>query len=210
MSNETKLVGESRESLGSRASQKLRSQGRVPGSLYGLGKDPVSFSVESEGLRSLVYGGVQVVGLEIEGESELSIFRDVQWDTFSRDIWHVDLLRIDPTKRLSVELSIELRGTSPGVLAGGVLDQSLRVLSIECLSHQIPEHFFVRINALQIGDAIHVSDLEVPEGATILDDPEALVVRVNAPVDESAEDVGGESPIEPELVGKKPEGDEGD
>jgi len=208
MADIVKLVGERRENLGSRASRRLRAEGRIPGSLYGLGKESLSFSVGRDVLTPLIFQGVQVIDVEIDGNTETTQVREVQWDTFGRDVYHFDVQRIDPTKRIAVELSIELRGTSPGVLAGGVLEMAHRMVNVECLAHQIPEHLYLRIHSLQIGDAMHISDLEFPEGVVATDDPETLVLRLNAPVEEEElEEVEGA--LEPELLGRRAD-DEGD
>lgn len=204
MSDNPKLVAELRQQLGSSATRKIRAAGRIPGNLYGLDKDPVPFSVKEEALRPVVYGGAKVVELECDGNSEVALVRDVQWDTFSKFVEHFDLQRVDPTKKMQVEIALELRGTAEGVVDGGVLDQPHRTVNIECLAHQIPDHIYVRIAHLKIGDAIHLSDLPVPPGATFLDDPQTLIVRVNAPLSEEelAEEIEGGAPAEPELVGE--------
>ncbi len=205
MAETAKLVGEKRDTTGTSASRKMRSAGRIPGNLYGLGRECVNFSVAEEALRPLINSDVKVVDLDLDGTTELALFREIQWDTFSRDVQHFDLQRVDPTKRIRVELALELRGTSPGVLGGGVLDLSTRTVEVECLAHNIPDHIYVKISELQIGDAVHVSDLEVPEGAAILDDPATLVVRVNSPVEEEEVEETVEGAAEPELVGRQAE-----
>ncbi len=192
MSETMKLVGETREKTGTASSLKMRSSGRVPGVLYGLNLDPVPLSVSEEALRPLVSTDTKVVEVELGGKSELALVRELQWDTFSKYVQHFDLQRIDPTKRVTVEIAVELKGTAPGVVDGGILDHSQRTVQIECLAHQIPDHIFVRIGELQIGDALHVSDLEVPPGATYVDDPTTLIVRVNAPQEEEELEEGEE------------------
>lgn len=207
MSDNTKLAVDLREKVGTAATRKLRAKGRIPGSLYGLEKETIALSTTEEALRPLIYGGVQVVDVEVGGESATAIFREVQWDTFSQYVQHFDLQRIDPTKRLAVEVPVELRGTPEGVIGGGVLDQPHRTVNFECLVHQVPDHIVLRVAEMQIGDALHVSDLELPPGATLLDDPTALVVRINAPMSEEEieEGIAGGGPVEPELVGQEPE-----
>lgn len=212
MSENTKLTADVREKLGTSATRKLRTTGRVPGSLYGLGKETVALSTTEEALRPLIFGGTKVVDVEVGGETATAIFREVQWDTFSQYVQHFDLQRLDPTKRVAVEIGLEMKGTPEGVIAGGVLDQAHRTVNIECLVHQIPDHIYVRVAEMQIGDALHISDLELPAGAVVLDDPTTLVVRVNAPMSEEEieEGIAGGGPVEPELVGREPEEEGGE
>jgi len=212
MSDNPKIVAEPRKTLGTASTNKLRAAGRVPGNLYGLGKEPTAFSVPAEAIRPLIYEGAKVAEITLGDEEAVAVMREVQWDTFSKYVQHIDLQRLDPTKKLQVEITLELKGTPEGVIAGGVLDQQHRSVNIECLAHQVPDHIYVRINDMEIGDAIHLSDLEVPPGATFLDDPTTLIVRVNAPISEEQleEELEGVGPVEPELVSESEEPEEGE
>src|SRR6185295_17684548 len=82
---------------------------------------------------------------------------------------------------LTVEVKVELKGTAPGTLGGGVLDHNLRTLTVECLAIQIPDSIVVKISTLEIGHVVHVRDLEVPPNTKILNNPDAVVVRVAQP-----------------------------
>ncbi len=209
MSENVKMVAERRKNTGTAANRRLRKQGRIPGNVYGHGQEPISIDVPAESLNSAVHGGVKVLDLEIEGQTATVMFRELQWDTFGQRVKHFDLLRVAADERLTVEIPIELRGVAPGTLAGGVLETQLRSLKLECLAHQIPESITVRIGKLEIGDSIHVSDLEFPEGAEVITPPESLIVQVAEPVgdeDEAGEgDVPGGGPAEPEVIGRKAE-----
>ena len=166
---------------GSRASRRLRDKGLVPGNLYGHKQDTVPLEITSAELNHLVRGGAHVLDVELDGHLEKVLFREVQWDYLGKEILHVDLLRVDPNEKLTVEVKVELKGTAPGSLSGGVLDHTLRTLSIECLAIQIPDSISVKISALEIGQAVHVRDLEVPPNTRILNNPDAVVVRVAQP-----------------------------
>src|SRR6516164_2052582 len=114
------------------------------------------------------------------------------------------LVRVDPNEKLTVEVKVELKGTAPGTLSGGVLDHALRTLTIECLAIEIPDSVLVKISTLEIGQALHVRELEVPPHTRILNNPEAVVVRVAQPVAEIetvAAVVGEEGPAQPEIIG---------
>ncbi|HUG89854.1 MAG TPA: 50S ribosomal protein L25 [Planctomycetaceae bacterium] len=200
-----KLAVERRQQRGSTECRRLRKRGVIPGNLYGHGLEPVAIAAPADAISSLVMHGHRVVGLEYDGSSETAMFQDVQWDALGIQIQHFDLLRVDAQERVEVEVLIELKGTSPGAMAGGMLEQPLHELTIECPAIQMPDSIVVRINDLQIGQAIHVRDLELPEGVTAVTDPDQVIVQVVQPVEvpEEAEE-GLPGPAEPELVGRKP------
>jgi large subunit ribosomal protein L25 len=123
---------------------------------------------------------------------------------------HVDFTRVSLDERITVTVRLELRGIAPGVNAGGVLDQPLHELEIECLAISIPETIRVSIAELQMGGVIHVKDLHLPEGITTAADPDAIVVHVTTPAAETEEgaipEAGGSA--EPEVIGKAKEEEE--
>ena len=200
---EMKLTAEKRDAVGSTSSRKLRKSGRVPGNLYGHKQAAVPFSVAEDDLMPVVRSGHKVLDLDIGGSVDKTMIQEVQWDTFGTYIKHIDLLRVDPNERLTVHVPIDLRGTAPGTLGTGVLEQGLRSLTVECLAYQMPDNIPVKINNLQLNEAIHVKDVEVPPNMKILDDPEAVVVRVvQMQVTEAV--TAAEGPVQPELIGRKP------
>jgi large subunit ribosomal protein L25 len=201
MANEPKLVGEKRTKLGTAENRRLRRRGVVPGNVYGHGDDPVAVAVPAEALTPVIESGARVIDLEVDGQVQKTILRELQWDTFGMEIQHFDLLRVDPNERVVVEVPIELRGIAPGVLAGGMLEQALRSLSLECPAVQIPDVVSVRINNLQIGDSVHVAGLDLADNWVCHTPADQIVVQVielgdQAPAGEEAGVAG-----EPELVG---------
>lgn len=201
-----KLKAESRDELGSLACRRLRRKGLVPGNLYGHKQSTVNVTVNEDELVHLVKTGVRVLDLDIGGEVSTALFREVQWDSMGDFIQHVDFLRVDANERLEVEVHVELKGTSPGVLAGGILDHSLRTLHVECLAIQIPDAIVVKIGNLEIGQSVHVREVEVPPNTKILNNPETIVVRIAEPGSDEVEATPIEgAPSQPELIGKKPD-----
>jgi large subunit ribosomal protein L25 len=201
-----KLVVKRRETRGSRACRRLRDMGFIPGNLYGHKQDTVPLEITALELNHLVRGGAHVLDVELDGHLEKVLFREVQWDYLGKEILHVDLLRVDPNEKLTVDVKVELKGTAPGTLSGGVLDHTLRTLSIECLAIQIPDNIQVKISALEIGQAVHVRDLEPPPNTRILNNPDAVVVRVAQPgaeIEVAAPVIGEEGPAQPEIIGRK-------
>jgi large subunit ribosomal protein L25 len=205
MAVEMKLSVAKRTQHGSTACRRMRREGRIPGVVYGHQKDPISFSVEWDTLAPVLKAGTRVVDLDLEGHVEKAMFRHIQWDTFGSAVRHIDLLRIDPNERVEVEVPVILKGIAAGALAGGVLDHHLHSITLECLAIQIPDGIPVKIGELQIGQAIHVSDLELPPNTTVKNEPETVVVQVKQAIE--TEEVTGEAaeagPAQPEIVGRK-------
>ena len=201
-----KLVVQRRTAHGSRECRRLRERGLVPGNMYGHKQETIPLTLTEAEVAPLVRGGAHVLDVELDGKAEKVLFREVQWDYLGKEIIHVDLLRVDPNEKLTVDIKVELKGTAPGSLGGGVLDHTLRTLSIECLAIQIPDSIVVKISSLEIGQAIHVRDLEAPPHTRILNNPDAVVVRVSQPIAEIepvAAVVGEEGPAQPEIIGRK-------
>lgn len=204
-----KVVVQPRSEQGTTACRRLRAQGIVPANVYGHAIDPVPISVNADTVHRIVRSGAHVVDLELGDDVQKMLLKDVQWDTFSAHIMHVDFQRIDQNERVTVEVPIHFRGTAPGVVAGGVLEQPHHVVEIECLAVEIPDHLEVRISSLQIGDVMYVSDLvDVPVGVTILTSPEAVLVSIIDPATFEAEEeeaVAEGEDVEPALVGSEEE-----
>lgn len=202
MSKEAKLVVKKRAETGSAACRRLRWSGQVPGSIYGHNAPPTSVVISAEALMPVLQSGAKVVDVDVDGQLDKAVVREIQWDTFGKTIQHFDLLRVDPNERVNIVVPLELKGTAPGVMSGGVLEQTMHSITIDCLAYQIPDTIQVRIGNLELGKAIHVSDLVLPEGSHAHAAQDAIVVHVvQAKVQE---EVVAAAPVEPEMVGKKP------
>ena len=205
MAIEMKLAAAKRTQRGSTACRRMRCEGRIPGVVYGHQQDPIPFEVTWDSLAPVLKAGTRVVDLDVDGHVEKAMFRDIQWDTFGVAVRHIDLLRIDPNERVEVQVPVVLKGIAAGVLSGGILDHHLHNVTLECLAIQIPDGIPVKIAELQIGQAIHVSELELPANTVVKNDPETVVVQVKQAIETeepSAEGVEA-GPAEPEIVGRK-------
>jgi large subunit ribosomal protein L25 len=195
-----------RASRGKHESRRMRRQGIVPGVLYGHGEETVAVALSADDLTKAVRHGVRVVDLDQAGKVEKALIRDLQWDPLGMDILHVDFARVAADERITVDVRLELKGTAPGVTAGGNLDQPLHNLEVECLAIAIPESIRVNISELQIDGVIKVRDLVLPAGVTTKVDPDAIVVAVHPPMVEeaAAAPAGTEAEqAEPEVIGRK-------
>jgi large subunit ribosomal protein L25 len=188
----TKLTVSQREGLGSPETRRLRKQGLVPGVLYGR-DEPVAFAVEERELRRALTGAGglhSILDVEIDGtgKSHASILKDYQVDKVRGFITHVDLHEVRLDQPIHAAVTVQLHGgdDAPGVREGGVLSQPLRELSVEALPLEVPEHIDLDVSNMEIGGTLRVADIEIPEGVTLLDDPETVLATVTAPTREVA------------------------
>ncbi len=198
-----------RKETGKRPVRRLRREGAVPAVLYGHGEQTLSLSIPQLDVSAVLRHGSRLV--ELKGElTEKAFIRDLQWDTFGLQVVHMDLARISEHERVKVQVGIELRGEAPGVKDGGVVQQIMHELSIECPVSAIPDKIQVRLNELKKGDEIKVSQLVVPEGAKVLTPPDEVVVQCVEPTEEPDESAVSMEGAEPEVIGRKADADEED
>src|SRR5262245_52633652 len=211
MAQAVTLNTESRKGKGSRDAGRLRKAGRIPAVVYGHKVDPASVTVSRDELLSALRHHARTVQLVVGGKPETALIQDVQHDHLGSAILHVDFRRVSADERVRTTVDIELRGVAPGTNSGGVLDQPLHSVHVECSAVAIPESIRVKIDSLLIGMAIHVKELDLPPRVKILDDPDLVVVQVKqqhvpvveaAPVAPAAE---GAVAAEPEVITKKKE-----
>jgi large subunit ribosomal protein L25 len=183
-----------RAESGSRAATKLRKAGRVPAVVYGHKQDNAQVSVSAEELdRAIRVQHARVLDLELNGKTETVLIREVQWDYLGKQMIHVDFERKDRSELVRVSVPVELRN-APKVTGGGVLDQPLHTLHVECPLGSIPEAIRIDITNLTLGNPIHVKELALPEGVKVLEAPEAVVVQLKLP---GIEPVAPTTPVEP-------------
>jgi len=208
----TRLSVTSRQPQGSRAVRRLRRTGRVPGVLYGGGKEPVSFDVEARELRHVLAGGGALLDLSVDGADPTpAVLKEIQRHPVRGETVHLDLLRVRLDRPIQSVVPLELQGAedSPGVKEGGVLEQITRELNIEALPTAIPPSITHEISEMQIGDTLTLSEISPPEGVTLLDDLEETVVATLTPPRLQTETVA-EPETETEVVGEREEGAEED
>jgi large subunit ribosomal protein L25 len=198
------LTVQKRDGRGSRIAEKLRKTGLIPAVVYGHKEATIPVSLSGEEVHTVLRHKVQIVDLKMDGGVQKAQIREVQWDHLGKEVLHVDLKRVSVDERIEISVPLELRGVAPGVTAGGVLDQPIHSLRIECLAVSVPESIRVNISELQQGAAIHVRDLQLPPDVKALDDPDAIVVHVTVP---QAEPEAAAAPAaeqaEPEIIGRK-------
>ncbi len=184
----------------------LRRQGWIPAVIYGRHLQPIPIQVENGELRRILaqaHGGARLITLQVDGETHLALIREVQREPIRREILHVDFHAVELTEKIRVEVPVVFVGASPAVERGeGILVHGLTHVEIECLPSDLIEAIPVDLSALdRVDAAIHVRDLQVPPGITVVSDPDALIALVTAPeaVEEAA--APAEAP-EVEVIGK--------
>jgi large subunit ribosomal protein L25 len=198
------LEVQERKPRGSNAAKQIRKKGLVPAVIYGHGERTDSLSVPGDTLHKAIRQGVRIFEVTVNGTAQKALLREVQWDPLGHDVLHADFYRVSADETITLEVRVELRGTAPGVTAGGVLVQQIHSLSVECLIVNIPESIRVPINELQIDQAIHVRELKLPEGVKVKNDPEAILVQVSKKVEEIVAPVVAPAVegAEPEVIGR--------
>jgi large subunit ribosomal protein L25 len=199
----SKLEVRSRDAQGSRAARRLRRTGRVPGVIYGGGGDPLGFDVDARELRHALAASGAVLDLSIDGAKATPVvLKEAQRDPVRGETVHVDLLRVRLDQAIHALVPLELDGVddAPGVKEGGILEQIVRELNVEALPTAIPESIVFAVGEMQIGDTIHLEQLQMPDGVTLLDELEEGVVATLSPPRLQAE--ADEIESETELVGE--------
>ena len=200
-----------RSESGKGAARSLRSQGRIPATIYGHKRQPQSLSIETRELEKLL-GTISaentVIDLDVGGTSSRTLIREIQRHPFKRQILHVDFQELVAGEKITVRVPIILVGVSEGVrLSGGVLDQTMRDLEVRVDPSNIPNHIDVNIESLQIGQSIPVDEITLPEGVEVVGEKSSPVCVVSAPraVVETAAPAEGEegaAAAEPEVIRK--------
>lgn len=190
-----------RSQTGKGPARRKRSAGSIPAVLYGENQEAVSIAVNAKEFEHLVHGSQgehAVLQVVVEDRPELSgpsMIKAVQYHPIREHVIHADFLRIKLDETIQTLIPINITGRCKGIVEGGVPDQQLRELEIECLPLYVPEQFDVDITELHIGDLLHVSDLTAPENVTFLTDPERTIIAIQAPRVATAEETGEDEEV---------------
>jgi large subunit ribosomal protein L25 len=208
-----------RDGTGKGSARSLRAQGKIPAVIYGHGRDPLPLAIETrelEKLLSKISAESTVIELSLDGRSARTLIREIQRHPFKRQILHVDFQELVAGEKVTVRIPIVLTGVPEGVRQdGGILDQTMRELELKVDPANIPHHFEVDVNAMKIGDSVHVSDIALPSGVELVGETDSTVCVVSAPravVEAVAPVEEVEAAAEPEVIGKakKEEEEEGE
>ena len=208
---EVKLSAEPREGVGKGAARKARAAGKVPAVLYGPEVEPKRLAVDARELWHALHtdaGTNVLINLQLDGDTFLTMPREIQRDIVRGSLLHVDFLRIRRDVAIQVEVPIHLVGESHGVKEGGVVEHHLWELRVEVLPTDVPESLDADISGLGIGDSLHVSDIKIPGNVTVVTPMEETLVTVVPPpvlvVEPTEEELAAA-----EAAAEAPEGEEG-
>jgi large subunit ribosomal protein L25 len=218
MAKQVKLKAEPRTVTGRSAARRLKARGIVPAVVYGGKEKSQPLQVSARDINAMLShasGENILVELEIAGQkaTKTALLQEVQHSPVGGDILHVDFHAISMDEKITADVPLEPLGIATGVKnAGGLLDQNIRSLTIECFPKDLPDKVTVDVSALNIGDSIHVRDIKLPEGVVAKVPPDLTAFSVAAPVAE-------EEPVTPEaeaaaaagpevITAKKEEGEE--
>lgn len=218
MSLNATLSATTRTESGKGAARQLRAAGRIPAIVYGQGDEGLSVSLDAHE-TDLLFHRISVdntiVNLEVDGEKEpiATLIREIQTHPFKAHILHVDFYRIQAGVELEVEVPVHVEGTPIGVKdSGGVLQLVVHDLPVACIPSKIPDQIVIDVSGLDIGDSLHVYDIDFPEGVRVLIDEDRTLVTVNLPRQEieedEDEDEGDEMDVE--VIGEGEELGEGE
>jgi large subunit ribosomal protein L25 len=210
-----------RTEVGTAASRRLRSQGKIPAVVYGRGAEPLPLTVDEMTFSGLLPGSAwysTLITLRIEGATGTEahptvMIKEVQQRLVPRQLISIDFRRTSLQERVHAAVPVIHVGDSPGVKLGGILEHIMHEVAVECLPADIPDHFEADISQLDIGDNFRVRDLSAPEGVSIRASEDDVIVLVAPPVAveelvaEEQEEEGAvvEGVEEPEVIGERAE-----
>jgi len=189
MADDNKLVAEARDNFGKGAARKIRAAGKIPAVIYGHGTDPVHVTLPGHQVGLILRKANQVLDLDIAGKSQLALVKDVQKDPVRQIIEHLDLIVVRKGEKVTIDVPVHVEGeTVPGTSAA----QDANTISLEAEATNIPERVIVNVEGLEAGTQILAKDLVLPEGSTLIVDPDTLIINVTADTDQ---DLGDEAQL---------------
>ncbi|MCW3008949.1 MAG: ribosomal protein [Solirubrobacterales bacterium] len=199
----TKLDARVRTPAGSRATRRLRREGRIPGVLYGGGADPIPFDVDARELRIALAARGAVLDLALDGETNSAVVKATDHHPVRGETTHIDLVRVNLNEAIQAVVTLELTGVdeAPGVVGGGVIEQVTREITIEALPNEIPESIVHDVSTMEMNDTVYLSAVSAPAGVTLVDAPEDTVVATLTPP-KLGESDGDGIETETEVVGQ--------
>jgi large subunit ribosomal protein L25 len=204
-----------RTELGTRKVNHLRTEGWIPGIIYGHGEKSRPIMIKEEELKNVLHSlhsEATLLNLDYEGKKLQVLMREVSRNPLNEKLLHVDFQHIHENEEVNVHVILELQGKAKGIEEGGILNLEHRDLIVRCLPKDIPEKIVVDVSDLAIGQSIHIKDLPIPEGVKVEEDPSSTVVNILSPrklievkpVEEEIA-IGGEEAEEPEVITKEGE-----
>jgi large subunit ribosomal protein L25 len=187
---------------GTRVVRRLRKRGLVPAVIYGHKQQVVPITLTRDEVFHMIKAPGHLADLDVGGNSETVLIRDVQWDHLGKEVLHVDFARVSAEELIDTEVALELRGHAAGIAAGGVLEHLVHTLRIRCRAGAIPDSIKADVSHLQVDQGLHVRDLTLPPDVTVRADPDLLLAHVviRGTTEEPAVEEAAETPTQPEVI----------
>jgi len=182
---DNKIDADLRTKFGKGAARKLRVLGKIPAVIYGHGTDPVHVALPSHQIGLILRRANAVLELEVNGETHLTLVKDVQKDPVRQIIEHLDLIVIRKGEKVQVEVAVHLTGE---IVAGNVIDLDIKTLLLEVEATNIPQNIVVNVDGLDEGAQIKAGEIVLPDGAALISDADAVVISVHLPEAEEEEE----------------------
>jgi len=200
--SEVALKAEVRLANGKGVARKLRAAGKVPATVYGHGADPIGVTVDAKELGYLLShsGANALIALDVDGTKHLALAREVQRNPIRHEIWHVDFMTVSKDQEVTVDIPIHWVGKAAGEREGGIVEHVHNMLHARARATSVPESIEVDVAELALDHPIHVSDIKLPEGVTILMPEDEVIATCTLPR-EDVEVADTTAPAEPEVVG---------
>ena len=197
---DTKVQAELRESFGKGFARRLRAAGKIPAVIYGHGTDPVHVALPGHQMSLLVRRANVVLELDVAGTTQLTLVKDVQKDPVHQVIEHIDLLVVKKGEKIQVDVPVVVTGEP---FAGTIVNLDAPSVSLEVEATHIPEHIEVDVEGLEEGTHITAAELSLPRGASLVTEPDVLVVAISVPAGAAADEAEeGAEPAEAESAGE--------
>jgi len=211
MRKDITITAAPRDSRGKNEARRLRASGMAPAVVYGAGTDPVAVSIDPKAVHTILRsasGHNTIFNIDIQGSTAPVMLVDWQHDPIKGKLLHVDMKRIDLTKRIAVKVPVHTTGEAKGIKQqGGVYEIVTREIEIECLPDDIPESFTVDVTELLLNQSLRAGEVPLPETIKLLSPPETVISHVVGHKEEVVEEAAVAAVAEPEVIkkGKKDE-----
>ena len=208
MAQTAQITATPRSELGSRANKRLRDAGMLPGVIYGHKEAVVPVTLPKKEVVGHLAHGTHLFEVGLDGKKETVLVKEVQYDHLGLDVLHVDFARVSLDEEVDVTVPLELKGEPKGEKDGGVLQQIVNELELRCKVTDIPDIIRHDVTEMALNDVLHISDLKLPPNVKALQDEDLVVAKVEEVQEEAAAPAAEGESAEPEVIGKKAEGEE--
>jgi large subunit ribosomal protein L25 len=197
------IAAKRRDQVGSHDSKNLRKEGYLPAVLYGHGEESIPLAVQLSVLEYCLKRNVRVLKIDMGDAVDQAMVKDAQWDALGDRLLHIDLLRVRMDEVVSMNVRIEPVGRAKGVEEGGILETQRTEVQVSCLPSNIPEVIQFDVSGLGLNESVHAKDLELPEGVTLEEEPDQVLVSIVTKVEAVEEEAPAEEVEEGEEEAKE-------